>query len=211
MKTDMVTVIDDVLARQYWPGEDAIGQQINFGGNSPWMTIVGIVAHAKSSSLESDTTEGFYYLPIAQQGVPMAGVMVQTKGTDPEGVAPAMQAAIRRVDPSQPLYDLTTGLPYRDELLGGWGDSRMRSGAPLLRMAMSICGESYFSKVTMSNWESFAKQAKVDVERIVPSLVLADLQADALERPLLAVVDGDSARMEDHLVSDHALAADHSV
>jgi predicted permease len=108
MKTDMVTVIDDVLARQYWPGEDAIGQQINFGGNSPWMTIVGIVAHAKSSSLESDTTEGFYYLPIAQQGVPMAGVMVQTKGTDPEGVAPAMQAAIRRVDPSQPLYDLKT-------------------------------------------------------------------------------------------------------
>src|ERR1700722_9747421 len=108
MKTDMVTVIDDVLARQYWPGEDAIGQQINFGGNSPWMTIVGIVAHAKSSSLESDTTEGFYYLPIAQQGVPMAGVMVQTKGTDPEGVAPAMQAAIRRVDPSQPLYDLRT-------------------------------------------------------------------------------------------------------
>jgi ABC-type antimicrobial peptide transport system permease subunit len=38
----------------------------------------------------------------------MAGVMVQTKGTDPEGVAPAMQAAIRRVDPSQPLYDLKT-------------------------------------------------------------------------------------------------------
>jgi predicted permease len=108
MKTDLVAIVDEVLARQYWPGEDPVGQQINFGGNSPWMTIVGIVAHAKSSSLESDTTEGFYYLPIAQQGVPMAGVMVQTRGTDPEGVATAMQAAIRRVDPGQPLYDLKT-------------------------------------------------------------------------------------------------------
>jgi len=108
MKTDLVAIVDEVLARQYWPGEDPVGQQINFGGNSPWMTIVGIVAHAKSSSLESDTTEGFYYLPIAQEGVPMAGVMVQTQGTDPEGVATAMQAAIRRVDPGQPLYDLKT-------------------------------------------------------------------------------------------------------
>jgi serine/threonine-protein kinase HipA len=69
-----------------------------------------------------------------------------------------------------PLYDLTTGLPYRDELLGGGGDGRIRSGAPLLRMAMSIGGESYFSKVTMSNWESFAKQANVDVERIVQQI-----------------------------------------
>jgi predicted permease len=108
MKTDLVAIVDEVLARQYWPGEDPVGQQINFGGKSPWMTIVGIVAHAKSSSLESDTTEGFYYLPIAQQGVSMAGVMVQTQGTDPEGVATAMQAAIRRVDPGQPLYDLKT-------------------------------------------------------------------------------------------------------
>ena len=108
MKTELVAVIDDVLARQYWPGEDPVGQQINFGGNSPWMTIVGMVAHAKSSSLESDTHEGFYYLCITQQPVQMAGVAVQTRGTNPEGLASAMEAAIRRVDPSQPLYDLKT-------------------------------------------------------------------------------------------------------
>ena len=108
MKAELVAVIDDVLARQYWPGEDPVGQHINFGGNSPWMTIVGIVAHAKSSSLESDTNEGFYYLPLAQQPVQMAGVVVQTGSLNQESLGSAMQAAIRRVDPSQPLYDLKT-------------------------------------------------------------------------------------------------------
>jgi ABC-type antimicrobial peptide transport system permease subunit len=101
-------MIDETLARRYWPGEDPLGQHINFGGDSPWMTIVGLVAHAKSSSLESDTTEGFYYLAMAQQPQPTAGVMVQARGSSPEGFAAAMQSAIRRVDPSQPLYDLKT-------------------------------------------------------------------------------------------------------
>jgi ABC-type antimicrobial peptide transport system permease subunit len=72
------------------------------------MTIVGIVAHAKSSSLESDTNEGFYYLPLAQQPVQMAGVVVRSRSLNQESLGSAMQAAIRRVDPSQPLYDLKT-------------------------------------------------------------------------------------------------------
>jgi serine/threonine-protein kinase HipA len=66
-----------------------------------------------------------------------------------------------------PLYDLTSGLPYQEELLGHARDSRIRTDTPMLRMSMSIDGESYFSEVRMSNWQSFAKQAGVDGERIV--------------------------------------------
>ena len=62
LKTEQVAIIDETLAHQYWPNEDPLGQHINFGGNSPWMTIVGLVKHAKTSSLEADNTEG-YYLP----------------------------------------------------------------------------------------------------------------------------------------------------
>jgi serine/threonine-protein kinase HipA len=66
-----------------------------------------------------------------------------------------------------PLYDLTSGLPYEDELLGGAGDSRVGAGARTLRMAMTIGGESQFSALRLSNWESFAKQAGVDADGIV--------------------------------------------
>jgi predicted permease len=107
-KTELVAVIDATLARQYWPNEDPLGQHINFGDNSPWMTIVGIVAHAKSNSLEADVKEGFYFLPLAQTPNQGGEIAVRTDSAHPETMASAMQAAIRRVDPNQPLYNLTT-------------------------------------------------------------------------------------------------------
>jgi len=108
MKTELVAVIDETLAHQYWPNQDPVGEHINFGDNSPWMTIVGLVKHAKSSSLESDTNEGLYYLCIDQQPSSGAAIVVRTRGSHPESLASVMQAAIRRVDPNQPLYDLKT-------------------------------------------------------------------------------------------------------
>jgi len=107
-KTELVAIIDTTLAHQYWPNEDPLGQHINFGGKSPWMTIVGIVAHAKSSSLEADVKEGFYFLPLAQSPNQVGEIVVRTDSAHPENMAGAMQAAIHRVDPNQPLYDLKT-------------------------------------------------------------------------------------------------------
>jgi len=108
LKTEKVTVIDETLARQYWPNEDPIGQHINFGQDSPPMTVVGLVKHAKSSSLESDTTEGFYYLPIAQSPQTTAAVVVRAASGNAAGLAGGIRSAIRAVDPNQPVYDMKT-------------------------------------------------------------------------------------------------------
>jgi len=107
-KTEQVAIIDTTLAHQYWPNEDPLGQHIGFGGNSPWMTVVGIVAHAKSSSLEADVKEGFYFLPLSQSPNQTGEIAVRTDTVNPESITGAMQAAIRRVDPNQPLYSLET-------------------------------------------------------------------------------------------------------
>jgi predicted permease len=118
MKTELVAMIDDTLARQYWPNEDPIGQHISLNFDKPvWITIVGIVKHTKSSSLESDTNEGFYYLCINQQPTAGAGIVVRAKSSDPKNLAGAMQAAIRRVDPNQPLYAFKTMDQLVDESL----------------------------------------------------------------------------------------------
>jgi predicted permease len=109
-KTQPVAIVDETLARQYWPGQDPIGQQINFGGNGaddPLRTIVGVVKHAKASSLESDTNEGFYYLPISQVAIESAFVAVRTAGA-PMAVVGAVRNAVHSVDPGQALYDLKT-------------------------------------------------------------------------------------------------------
>ena len=120
-KTQLVVIIDDVLARMYFGDSDPIGQHINFGGppdKDPWAEIVGIVHHARATSLESDTTEGFYYYAMAQQ--PNGSAFIAVKGSGaPTALLGPMRNAVRNVDPSQALYDVKT-LDERvdDSLLG---------------------------------------------------------------------------------------------
>jgi putative ABC transport system permease protein len=104
--TERVAVIDETLARAYWPGQDPIGQHIG-RGNRPW-TIVGIVKHVRASALEGDTTEGFYYMPIAQSPRPSVAIAVRSKSNNPENLAGALAMAVRAVDSSQPIYDVKT-------------------------------------------------------------------------------------------------------
>jgi predicted permease len=119
LKTEQVAVIDETLARQYWPHEEPVGQHITFGGNSPKMTIVGVVQHSKSSSLEADTTEGFYFLPVAQLTTGSISVVVRANSPHPESLASAMSSAIRSVDSNQPLYDFKTIEQRVDDSLMG--------------------------------------------------------------------------------------------
>jgi ABC-type antimicrobial peptide transport system permease subunit len=99
-----VAIVDETLARQYWPGQDPVGQQIDFG---VLRTIVGVVAHAKASSLESDTNEGFYYLPISQVPVDSVFIALRTAGS-PTAVSEAARNAVHAVDPGQAIYDVKT-------------------------------------------------------------------------------------------------------
>ncbi len=107
--TEQVAIVDEVLARQYWPGQDAIGQHIAFNdpNTGPWMTVVGLVAHARANSLEADTNEGFYYLPIAQSPDLTTSLVVRTS-RPPESVASDLAAAVRAGDSGIPIYDVKT-------------------------------------------------------------------------------------------------------
>ena len=118
LTSEKVAIIDETLARRYWPHEDPVGQSINFGGNTPWMSIVGLVKHAKSSSLDADNTEGFYYLPILQFPQNPAAIVVRT-GARPDSLATSLQTAVRAVDANLPLYDLKTMEQRVDESLTG--------------------------------------------------------------------------------------------
>jgi predicted permease len=103
--TQPVVLIDENLARQYWPNEDPIGKHIRQGQNSPWSTIVGVVGHVKHSDLAADPSKGTYYFSIFQKPVPFAGIVVKTAG-DPAPFAAAIRNAVREVDSSQAVHDL---------------------------------------------------------------------------------------------------------
>ncbi len=119
-----VAVIDENLARQYWPNQDPIGQKIRSGPKTKgaWSTIVGVVGHIRFSRLageESSTvgsqssSKGAYYYPIYQQEAPGGYLIVRGYGS-PAALAGALREAVRGVDANQPIHDLTS----MDSLIG---------------------------------------------------------------------------------------------
>lgn len=106
--TQPVMVIDETLAKQYWPNEDPIGKHMRLGGSSvPWSTIVGVVGHVKSSDLAGDTIKGKYYIPTFQSPIPFSTLVVRAQ-SDPAGLTSAIRTAVQAVDPTQAVSQIRT-------------------------------------------------------------------------------------------------------
>ena len=106
--TELVAVIDENLAREYWPGVSPLGQHIRGGvPGGKWATIVGMVGHVRHSSLASDSGKGVYYYSMWQRSAPFTMVVLRTSG-DPARLASAIREAVRAADPAEPVHDLKT-------------------------------------------------------------------------------------------------------
>jgi len=101
-KSPPVAIIDETLARRYWPAGDAIGKRIETGGDRVWMTIVGIVGGIKHNSLAEEKWPHIY-MALAQYPDSRAALVVRTDGP-PNAAIATFRAAIRQVDADMPLY-----------------------------------------------------------------------------------------------------------
>jgi predicted permease len=102
-----VAVIDDMLAKAYWPGRSAIGQHVRAGSKSPWIEIVGVIGHVRRDSLEVEENKGVIYRPMAQQPVDEAVFVVRTK-MNPDAMRTPLTEAVRAVDSTEAVYDVGT-------------------------------------------------------------------------------------------------------
>jgi predicted permease len=102
-------IVDDLLAHRAWPGESAIGRQIEVdpgssGHPTQWATVIGVVRHLRLRSLSEDLTEQVFF-PVRQAlRNPMAYV-VRTSG-DPAALAAPIRAVIHQMDAQLPVYDV---------------------------------------------------------------------------------------------------------
>ncbi|HEY6445129.1 MAG TPA: ABC transporter permease [Acidobacteriaceae bacterium] len=103
-----VVVIDQRLAKKYWPGQNPVGEHMSFmcGEHKDFATIIGVVATVRLSSLEQDTSDGMRYFAFAQGSTNRADFLVRTAG-DPNQMAPVMKRAVAAVDSSQAVATLT--------------------------------------------------------------------------------------------------------
>ncbi|MGC1156807.1 MAG: ABC transporter permease [Acidobacteriaceae bacterium] len=102
-----VVVIDQRLAKKYWPGQNPVGQHISFecGDSKAPATIVGIVGTVRLGSLEDDTSDGMRYYSFAQGTNASADFLVRVDG-DPNQMAGAVKRAVASVDASQAVGTL---------------------------------------------------------------------------------------------------------
>ncbi len=104
-KAPEVTVINERLARTFWPGEDPIGKRLKQGwpeDKNPWREVIGVVADVKMEGADQDTPLQSY-LPLGQESVRHLALVLRSR-QDPSSYARAVSTAIRSLDPNLPVY-----------------------------------------------------------------------------------------------------------
>jgi len=108
-RPERVCVVDEDFARYYWPGVNAIGKQLNPGGDAAvdaeLFTVVGIVGAVKQSALTDQIAQGAVYYPYALRRDDNLFVVVRAS-LPPESLGPVLQRLIREIDPELPVNDL---------------------------------------------------------------------------------------------------------
>ena len=121
-----VAIVNDTLARRFWPDEDPIGQQVSVyqpeslaapgtfplaDGSTrfPRLTVVGIVADLRQNGLENEVNAEVF-IPLAQHRGDYldTSFLVARTSADPMLMTEAIQAAIARIDPNLPVVGART-------------------------------------------------------------------------------------------------------
>jgi len=108
-----VVIVDEFLARKYWPAGNAIGGHIHdgIGPKASTYTVVGVVGSIKAGDLADQSPRGAVYFDYKQSPARTVHVVVKTTAANHQAVA-AVRAALLRADPEVPLFDIKT-MPER--------------------------------------------------------------------------------------------------
>ncbi|HWB39776.1 MAG TPA: ABC transporter permease [Gemmatimonadales bacterium] len=148
--TPPVIIIDETLAKLAWPGENAVGKQLQLaptGEENAFAEVVGVVEHMRQHDLTRDILHQIYY-PIGQ-GTPTVMTFVVESGLDPVSLTGTVRQTIESMDPDLPVSRLT---PMSTYLTEGRAQARFSlvlmtvlGGVALLLTAVGVFGVISYS------------------------------------------------------------------
>jgi predicted permease len=104
---EKVMVIDDVLAKKYFPDTSPLGKRITQSDHQkgPWFTIVGVVGTVKRNKLYELTNKETYYYYYQQEPERSSTLAVRT-ALVPNALVTPLREALLKIDPEQPIFDI---------------------------------------------------------------------------------------------------------
>jgi putative ABC transport system permease protein len=103
----LVVMVNESMAKRYWPVSNPVGARIRIAGNgTEWLRVVGVVRDIKHFGLAREPRETMY-LPYSQAAWPQMTIVASTH-MDPAAAAPGIVAALRRLFPDQPVRAVRT-------------------------------------------------------------------------------------------------------
>jgi putative ABC transport system permease protein len=102
-----VALVNQTLARRFWPDQDATGKRIRsgFDGRDNWVTIVGVVGDIKQHGL-GERTRPEMYRPYAQAPHPTSMYVMVRYSSDPAALLASIQSEVWSVDKNVPISDV---------------------------------------------------------------------------------------------------------
>jgi putative ABC transport system permease protein len=106
-----VAIVNETMARQYWPEQDAVGKRFKIGdpdSKVPWVTIVGIVGDVRQMGLDAPVKAEMYlpYSQITNQPWFAPRDLVVRTNLEPMSVVAAIKHEIAAVDPEQAVSNI---------------------------------------------------------------------------------------------------------
>jgi putative ABC transport system permease protein len=205
--TASVAIINEAMAKKFWPNQNALGKRFHFFGDTPLREVVGIARNSVVNAI-GEVPPPLVYLPLAQDYAPAATLQVQTVGK-PETVIAGVRGQIQSLEPNLAITNVQTIGEIIDQ--GLWAPEMgaalltLFGGLALVLAAVGVYGVLAYS-VTQQTREIGIRIAmgaeRSDVLRLVvgqglklagAGLALGILFALALTRQLSSLLFGVSA------------------
>lgn len=119
-----VVVINETMAKRFWPQESPVGKRITIGYGQPVpREIVGVVGDVRQAALDADV-QAEVYVPYVQTPMPFMSVVVRPSGGAPTDIVPAVRGQVAAVDKDLPLYGVRS---MQEVVADSLGQSRFRT------------------------------------------------------------------------------------
>jgi predicted permease len=154
-------VVNQTLARQYWPQENPVGQQLRFPDlksappyiqavpdSNNWLQVIGVVADARDNGLR-DPVKPAVFVPFSVAVRVYTQILVRTHAA-PLAVLNSVRAAVKAVDPDQQVMGRTRDLQQWIERMPEYSYGRLVSGmfAAFSFLALALAATGLFSVVS---------------------------------------------------------------